>query len=208
MISLIESLLTLRIGTVTVAPVFASRIFLDIQDILKTDLNRGHKTLKSTARKVQGLIESTGVLTDSKSALRWLEKDSHVARKLVEVIHHWFQGPIEFSRLEKTFMKPCEDPNWGRPLSDDSDIGKSNPESGQATPLNGTGQDTGQVPAYNKEHQDNAKRADLRGVKIKDPSFTNLKGTVIKIPAGYEGPLDQKTIETMLRAKAGKSSSW
>ncbi|KAI9053040.1 hypothetical protein LZ554_003310 [Drepanopeziza brunnea f. sp. 'monogermtubi'] len=199
----------LRDGIVTVSRVFAARILLDLQDILKEDVGKGHQYLTSIAKNAQRALDSTGVLSGSDNAICWLAKDAHLVRELWELNSIWTVGP-HFSAWKTLMIQAgsLSDPERGELVDGGTDLSLNSQALSWSTQPRSTRLESQStepsLSGYSTEDRSKAKGANMRGVKLPtDPEFTTVRTAVTELPSGYKGPFDQETLRKWMRDKVG-----
>lgn len=72
-------------GAINVWMVFAARIFLDLHEILGKNINRGRDDQKAIAKKIDAVLTSTGIFSQTGEAVLWLSKETGTVLKLIEI---------------------------------------------------------------------------------------------------------------------------
>lgn len=95
-----------REGIVSVALVFEAQIFLDIQDIMKDDVKRGHQELLQTTNqidKIMNLQAVNGMWDVGGTGERWHERDVDVVTRIKLTSMYWIlDTPANaFTKLKK-----------------------------------------------------------------------------------------------------------
>lgn len=175
-------------GTLNVWLVFAARIFLDVQDILGKDVKKGLQEFRHTGKKINNLIDSTGALSDRKSAILWLSKDVlskdvKVVEQLHETAFYWALE-ANFSLFRRMAIQDLDlsDPDWGRMGGHQSNNGSS--RSNVEAPIARTTENpSAQAITYVEDQQQTAKNTKLNGIKLpSDPSFTKIESLDVQDP--------------------------
>ncbi|ESZ92597.1 hypothetical protein SBOR_7014 [Sclerotinia borealis F-4128] len=170
-------------GVISVSLVFASRIFLDLHDILGNKIVTGRRELKATGNRIEKFLEPTGVQShpgEGESYL-WLPKDTTLLKQIIDINYRW-TDKSKFEMMKMIFVKQegCSESNWGK-------MGNSVPMNAVAEgPVNRPKpmiieKSSGQ--AHSQLDAEKVKQASLRGTKFPEkPKLTNMSMTAMRVP--------------------------
>lgn len=178
-------------GIISVSLVFASRIFLDLQDILGSKIALGRRDLDRTGNGIQKIMEATGCFSGSGEAYLWLPKDAIFMKQIPEINFRWIaklEGKTRFAMMKDTFMKTqgVLEPDWGK-------MGAPEPlnvvSEGPVNQPKPTAIDSSPGQAYSQLDSNKVKEVNLRGVQFPEsPKLTNMSTIHMRVPNGAIRP--------------------
>ncbi|KAF7869865.1 hypothetical protein EAF04_004649 [Stromatinia cepivora] len=168
-------------GIISVSLVFASRIFLDLYDILGSKINMGRRDLDSTGNWIGKVLEATGIFSGAGEAYLWLPKDITLVKQIAEINFRWIDK-LKFAMMKDMFIKQqgCFEPNWGNtgppaPMNAviEGPVNRSKP----------TAVGTPSRQSHSQLDSNKVKQANLRGVKFPEkPRLTNMSMATMRVP--------------------------
>ncbi|KAF7903320.1 uncharacterized protein EAF01_006369 [Botrytis porri] len=108
-------------GHISVTVVFASQIFLDLNEILGDDITEGRKDWERLASKSQSSLDSCLYLPkDTASGYCWNPNDLHTLKKILEINSRYTDSTM-FKKLKDCFVdENCPGPDWGKVIYNES----------------------------------------------------------------------------------------